>query len=1082
MSSEWCRELPPDCPPFSSFTKSIQKSQNDDREYRLIRLDNGLEALLIHDATAEKAAASLDVAVGHLSDPDDMPGLAHFCEHLLFMGTEQFPIENEYRQFLAKNNGKSNAFTSSNNTNYHFSVASTAFPGALARFSGFFHSPLFKPSATTRELNAVNSENKKNLQLDSRRLAQLKKHLSVEGHPWRKFGTGNTETLLQSARELQKQGLLDSSEDSEGDGGPVGRETRRRLVEWWQREYCASRMHVCILGTESLDELVKMTSQLFSPIVNRMAEPLTLTDPFGTNEKCTLVAVQTVRDYHSIEIVFPLEWQAPLWELSPASFISHLLGHEGYGSLHSYLKQKGWISSLGAGRRLLVDGFDLFAITMILVPEGFENYRSVILDTFKYIAMLRESLFPAYLHQEEVVMSGVRFQFKEKGDPESLVSTLSARMIEPFPRDRILSGPALTWPWSEYQDKEAGERKLRDYLETFRLENCRVLLAAKADNLTKLYSGRQLKWESEPWYGTQYFVERLDDDFIREASVPNDIPHLFLPRPNEFVPTKLDVEKKEVSQPLERPILIRETPLSTLWHKKDDRFWVPKAHVIIDLRSSLVSTSARAYMLNHLYADLVADSLTEYSYAAELAGLSYQFSSLKIGLLIKVNGYNDKVPLLTEQVLAKGKSLVVNPKRFAVFKEKTKRSLENFLLSSPHELSGYNLGILLATKTFTIEEKLKELPSITAEELQEFIPKLFSAVNMRILITGNIGKDKAIQIAEIAERGVGIASESPAELNLRTFVLPKGCNYTWTSQLADAKEVNCSLSYFVRFGPTSNRRLRVTAALLAQILKEPAFTRLRTEEQLGYIVHCQLWKLPGGTEHGMRVTVQSEKPADHCEARVEAFFDTMKRAIEEMTPAAFAEHKSGMDKKWREPFKNLAEETAAFRTEINTGLLDFQGNSMSTNLSLKSAKNAEMLVEITKDDVLALFIASVHPSSTQRSKLSVHSISQKPRSIRVSIEAATAFEASVKETNLGLEVGAWKTAVGDEPTIEMLRQYWSTVLDGKGQKEKLLQAFSDLVEKHPFEVEELSLKTEFIQDIRAFQRNLTLSEEVVPVD
>lgn len=56
-------------PPYTLFTKPIEKSQLDDREYRLIKLENGLLAMLIHDATADIAAASLDVAVGHLSDP-----------------------------------------------------------------------------------------------------------------------------------------------------------------------------------------------------------------------------------------------------------------------------------------------------------------------------------------------------------------------------------------------------------------------------------------------------------------------------------------------------------------------------------------------------------------------------------------------------------------------------------------------------------------------------------------------------------------------------------------------------------------------------------------------------------------------------------------------------------------------------------------------------------------------------------------------------------------------------------------------------------------------------------------------------
>lgn len=63
----------------------------DHRLYRcrLIMLENGMEVLLISDPTTDKASAAMDVKVGHLSDPEDLQGLAHFCEHLLFMGTEK---------------------------------------------------------------------------------------------------------------------------------------------------------------------------------------------------------------------------------------------------------------------------------------------------------------------------------------------------------------------------------------------------------------------------------------------------------------------------------------------------------------------------------------------------------------------------------------------------------------------------------------------------------------------------------------------------------------------------------------------------------------------------------------------------------------------------------------------------------------------------------------------------------------------------------------------------------------------------------------------------------------------------------
>ncbi len=98
-------------------------------------------------------------------------------------------------------------------------------------------------------MNAVDSENKRNLQNDSRRIHQLSKSLSVPGHPWTKFGTGNLESLTATARKKLEEEGIDLGEADKGDGGPIGREVRKRLMEWWEKEYCASRMSLAVIGT-----------------------------------------------------------------------------------------------------------------------------------------------------------------------------------------------------------------------------------------------------------------------------------------------------------------------------------------------------------------------------------------------------------------------------------------------------------------------------------------------------------------------------------------------------------------------------------------------------------------------------------------------------------------------------------------------------------------------------------------------------------------------------------------------------------------------------------------------------------------
>ena len=78
-NSDWTRVERPGATPHLVYTKPIVKSEQDDRDYRIIRLENGLQVTLVHDGKADKAAASLDVAVGHLYDPVCLITISCLC-------------------------------------------------------------------------------------------------------------------------------------------------------------------------------------------------------------------------------------------------------------------------------------------------------------------------------------------------------------------------------------------------------------------------------------------------------------------------------------------------------------------------------------------------------------------------------------------------------------------------------------------------------------------------------------------------------------------------------------------------------------------------------------------------------------------------------------------------------------------------------------------------------------------------------------------------------------------------------------------------------------------------------------------
>lgn len=70
---------------------------------------------------------------GYLSDPTDIPGIAHFCEHMLFLGTEKYPQENDYSKFLSEHGGGSNACTYLDHTSFYFDIIPDQLENALDR-------------------------------------------------------------------------------------------------------------------------------------------------------------------------------------------------------------------------------------------------------------------------------------------------------------------------------------------------------------------------------------------------------------------------------------------------------------------------------------------------------------------------------------------------------------------------------------------------------------------------------------------------------------------------------------------------------------------------------------------------------------------------------------------------------------------------------------------------------------------------------------------------------------------------------------------------------------------------------------
>ncbi|KAF2289393.1 hypothetical protein GH714_035782 [Hevea brasiliensis] len=195
-------------------------------------------------------------------------------EHMLFYASEKYPLEDSYSKYITEHGGCTNAYTSSEHTNYHFDVNTDCFEDALDRFAQFFIKPLMSADATTREIKAVDSENQKNLLSDAWRMNQVSTaalanlplailYLRVDftAIDWgiRRILCGIYVMSFNLALELGYSGSSTKSKRID---------TRQELIKFYDENYSANLMHLVIYSKESLDKIQSLVEDKFQEIRN----------------------------------------------------------------------------------------------------------------------------------------------------------------------------------------------------------------------------------------------------------------------------------------------------------------------------------------------------------------------------------------------------------------------------------------------------------------------------------------------------------------------------------------------------------------------------------------------------------------------------------------------------------------------------------------------------------------------------------------------------------------------------------------------------------------------------------------------
>ncbi|CAH1739015.1 unnamed protein product [Aphis gossypii] len=904
----------------------IEKSIGDSRIYRGLEMKNGLTALLISDPDTDKSAVSLSVAVGSLSEPKDLPGLAHFCEHMLFLGTKKYPAENEFTQFLTQNGGSYNAYTASDHTNYYYSIKTESLKSSLDRFAQFFLEPLFTTSATEREIGAVNSEHEKNVADDYWRLAQLEKNAADPNHPYNQFGTGTKETLW----------VLPNSKNIS---------VRDQLLEFHSKWYSSHLMYLTILGKEDLNTLEEIAVTLFGDIEKKNVEKPYWNDPiYKEKQLATKTIVVPVKDIRVLSVNFLIPDQSKYYRSKPCRYLSALFGHEGPTSILTVLKKRGWSSKLSAGNKFEARGIELFDVDVDLTEKGVDHVDDIIKLIFQYVNMLRREGPQEWFHDENSNISKMQFQFKDKGSPLDYVYRLSANMINLKLEDVLTS---------EYLIHEWRPDLIVELLSYFRPDNMRATVVSKVF---------QDKTDTvDKYYGTPYSIIPIPTETLNEWSKDDLCEDLKMPLKNEFIATDFNLVPIDKNEP-GNPYIVHESHLLRCWFKTDTEFRLPKAFVSIDFFSHIVMIDPFHCNIMSLFVRLFNEDFSEYTWDATRASLHLIIQPTSYGFKMQLSGFNHKLDVLLKKTIDKLLTFKIDPLRFEILKEEKIRDLKNIDMEQPyHSAMRYN-SIILSEDAWDPKDLLAAIHDVKIENIEEFIKKFLSQMFMESLVYGNIDKPKALELMQILETPFlgqnGFRKLLPRQMFRSREIELKDRESALFETTSDHHSSSCVYIH-LQCGVQSTLS-NMIVGLFNEIIKESCFNTLRTQEQLGYIVFSS-----SSRSHGvlsLRIIVQSDRSPMYVDTRIENYINTIEDLLMHMSEEEFKKYKDALAVKLLEKPKGLLKQAAVYQQEIDTHDYNFN----------RAQIEVEALKSIVKKDIVKFYHDQISQSGEKRHKLAVH--------------------------------------------------------------------------------------------------------------
>lgn len=850
----------------------MYKFENDKKMYEHNILNNDMETIMISNSTSNKSFVILSINIGSLNN--DVEGIAHFLEHMIFMGNEKYPKENHFFETINKYGGSTNAFTSNNYTCYYFSVDKEHLSESIDIFYNFFVSPLFDKNSISREILAVHSEYEKNMSIENRKIDEILKELTSVDHPYKNFDCGNKNTLD-----------VDNIQQS--------------LIDFYNKHYSSHLMKLIISSNHSLDELKKF-SKKFEKIPKKKVDCLQLTFPIVNNNKKNCVhyiEMCSTDNKNKLCVVWQLKYDN-IFLNKPLYYISYILQIYCVNSLHYFLCQNEYIYSLDVSyensaydNSCIGDTFMLFLI-FVLTPKGLKQKNFIINCLNWYLNFIKTNAINKKIYNNLVSLERTKSLFRDNNNVDDLIKISINMHLYNNPKTYINHNNLFT----EFDEEFINN--VNFYLKQMAIKHSIILDVSKHNNYEN----------TTKWYFAEYNRYDLFSDYVPEIN--KDVK--FQIKLNPYVDSRLKVHKydKIYNIPFKK---------DNFWLKNIDYYDKPFVCCYIKYYSKFIDFSIENIIACDLYCSLLYEINAENLYFSKDVGTFFYIAQNSCNeLIIYVHGYNDILVKFLNDIKNNMFDYENMKNVFDKVKNEYIENLKSFKYIDSYSLVKRILHKYTNKNYYFPYEKLKVVNNITFNDVVSVIDKIFKNASTEFFVCGNYNDE----IINILKSNFNYDNKKNKLLKLKQFVtdINKGEQIKITKKTLNKKEINSAINITFQIYRIKNdffgkgKKIMCYTSLLKSILSERFFDILRTKKQYGYIVKCSNFKIDCDENplYCMSFIIQTTKNIKEVEFAIFQFIDNALQMIENINDHDFDLYKQTIINFLEKKFETIEEEFVFF--------------------------------------------------------------------------------------------------------------------------------------------------------------------------